>query len=183
VTTFSYTLATNHAAPPSDQQVRLNAAVAATTAIYIDANQTGGNDVSEQLLGFRPGDELYLEAVGDTAKNGRFRIVSVVNRSGYVEFTVSLISARANFTSTVPVTVNFTRVAPSPSAGYAYRAEMVETGTVIGQADDKTCAVLIACTIYGALQTLTPTFGRAHQIVILDSTATPVALIGNPAAT
>ena len=54
-------------------------------------------------------------------------------------------------------------------------------GTVVGGSYDNASAVTIACALYAVAQGYSPTTSGSHQITVLDTTDTVIAVIGRGA--
>jgi hypothetical protein len=87
---FDYTYATNNAAPPGNQQIRLNqTSAAAVTAVYVDDQNVSGATVRSQLLATTPGSQLTIVSGNNSAVFASYTVSAVTGQSGYVEFTVT----------------------------------------------------------------------------------------------
>jgi hypothetical protein len=86
---FDYNYATNNAAPPGNEQIRLNQTTAATvTAVYADDQDSSGATVRTQLLATTAGSQLTVVSGLNSAVFASYTVTAVTGQSGYVEFTV-----------------------------------------------------------------------------------------------
>lgn len=87
---FDYSYATNNAAPPGNQQIRLNqTASTAATAVYVDDQDSTGATVRTQLLATAPGSQLTVVSGNNAAVFATYILSAATGRTGYVEFTVA----------------------------------------------------------------------------------------------
>lgn len=105
VDAFEYSFSAATGTPPGANQVRLNAAPASATHIYVDDLTTNGFDPTNFFLACASGDVIAMQDKDDASIYHRFNFVSVTDAGAYIDLTVTHASGSGTFNGGQPTVV------------------------------------------------------------------------------